>query len=103
MTADECAVSIDLARGVAMVLKECAVVKHSPSLFENRKTKAEAIFAICMEVGRLQPFEQLADELAEFADHHPPCGRHCSSHDPAPCGCGLDALLAKHATLKGAK
>ena len=55
------------------------------------------------EVLRLKPYEQLADELAEFADHHPPCGRHCSSHDPAPCGCGLDALLDKHATLKGAK
>ena len=54
MTKEECTVSIDLARGVAMVLKECAVVKHSPGLFENRKTKAEAIFALCMEVKRLQ-------------------------------------------------
>ena len=94
MTADECAVSIDLARGVAMVLKECAVVKHSPSLFENRKTKAEAIFAICMEVGRLQPFEQLADELAE---------RLRETSEAFGTDVHVESALANHATLKGAK
>ena len=62
--------------------------------------KAMAAYRLCVEAQRLAPYEQLADELAEFAGHVYPCGQHCASEDPAPCTCGLEALLAKHAKLK---
>ena len=54
MDAEELRRHIDDARSVAMHLKEGRATQHSLNLWDNRKGKAEAIFALCMEVARRQ-------------------------------------------------
>ena len=54
MNAEELRRHIDDARSVAMHLKEGRATQHSLNLWDNRKGKAEAIFALCMEVARRQ-------------------------------------------------